>query len=541
MAKSVKCNSDEECEIIWPRATCRNRRCVCPENSIRKRSHSYGWVCLSLLDASTGMLGPPLTCPLPEGAGFRTIFNKDSAFLCQSKQKNHCQKGYECIQGIGYSTNQGDGVCCPTRENACRQICNKSNDGWILRWYFDGIECRSFLWNPEKNSTANNFTTKTHYGKSVCMPAPDSIYPYKKRLNFLKKGTIVQLNKKCNIDLRDVRLTSTELDHLLLDDMFIELTDNKLGQGAVGFVFKGYVYAKTKTRFKQKVFAAVKMSYPMPQKSMGLLDEAFRMSKLDHPNIVKLIAVSKLSFEAFRPMIAMEWLPGGSLAEYFRNHIRKNENAPLVYVRDIVHILRQVAQALKYLHESVDDSGYDASHGDVAARNVLLASTNLRCQAKLGDFGIPIDFGPRLPIPWLPPEIVSSLDRTRIIHRPESDVWMFGVLGWECATLGAEPHYQRTVDEIQQCFTWPDRGLHRPPSCPLDFWNFLMDCMSEQHRRPRFAGSVKTVSSAIYRLEILRITYERNDQIFTIYNNISNCTCHQHRCNIPLPSFSCKC
>lgn len=46
-------------------------------------------------------------------------------------------------------------------------------------------------------------------GKSVCMPAPDSIYPYKKRLNFLKKGTIVQLNKKCNIDLCDVRLTST--------------------------------------------------------------------------------------------------------------------------------------------------------------------------------------------------------------------------------------------------------------------------------------------------------------------------------------------
>lgn len=58
--------------------------------------------------------------------------------------------------------------------------------------------------------------------------------------------------------------------------------------------------------------------------------------------------------------------------------LQKNENAPLVYVRDIVHILRQVAQALKYLHESVDDSGYDASHGDVAARNVLLASTNLR-------------------------------------------------------------------------------------------------------------------------------------------------------------------
>uniref|UniRef100_F1LCK9 ALK tyrosine kinase receptor n=1 Tax=Ascaris suum TaxID=6253 RepID=F1LCK9_ASCSU len=205
--------------------------------------------------------------------------------------------------------------------------------------------------------------------------------------------------------------------------MFIELTDSKLGQGAVGFVFKGYVFPRTQTRFKQKVFAAVKMSYPMPQKSMGLLEEAYRMSKLNHPHIVKLIAVSKLSFQAFRPMIAMEWLPGGSLAEYFREHIRKRGNdAPPVYVRDIVDILRQVGEALKYLHESRDAAGNEISHGDIAARNVLLTSTKLQCKAKLGDFGLPLDFGPRLPIPWLPPEIVSCLDRTRIQHRPESDV-----------------------------------------------------------------------------------------------------------------------
>lgn len=42
--------------------------------------------------------------------------------------------------------------------------------------------------------------------------------------------------------------------------MFIELTDIKLGQGAVGFVFKGYVFPRTRTRFKQKVFAAVKVN-----------------------------------------------------------------------------------------------------------------------------------------------------------------------------------------------------------------------------------------------------------------------------------------
>ncbi|VDK75549.1 unnamed protein product [Onchocerca ochengi] len=319
----------------------------------------------------------------------------------------------------------------------------------------------------------------TQYGKNLCIPAPDSLYPYQKRLKFLKRA----------------------LQHLLVDDIFIELTDNKLGQGAVGFVFKGYVYPRTRSKL-QRVFAAVKMSYPMPQKSIGLLEEAYRMSKLDHPNIVKLIAVSKLSFQAFRPMIAIEWLPGEK---------RKT---------------------------SFDLPGNEVSHGDVAARNVLLTETNLRCTAKLGDFGLPNDFGPHLPIPWLPPEIVSRLDRTRIIHRPESDVWMFGVLGWECVTLGAEPHYQRTVDEIQQCFTWPDRGLRQPPTCPLDVWNFLLDCMSEQHRRPRFAGPTEIVSSAIYRLRILQQVYAKNTHTLDIYYNTTNCTCQQHRCNIPLPSFA---
>lgn len=45
---------------------------------------------------------------------------------------------------------------------------------------------------------------------------------------------------------------------------------------------------------------------------------------------------------------------------------------------------------------------------------------------------------------------------------------MFGVLSWECATLGADPHYQRTIEDICDCFKWPDRGLARPSNCPDD-------------------------------------------------------------------------
>ncbi|KAI6177005.1 Ephrin type-B receptor 1 [Aphelenchoides bicaudatus] len=355
------------------------------------------------------------------------------------------------------------------------------------------------------------------HGKKVCLPEPDSIYPYKRRLKYLKRV----------------------LDHLLVDDMFIELTDSKLGQGAVGFVFKGYVFPKTQTRFKQKTFAAVKMSYPMPQKSMGLLEEAARLARLDHPNIVRLIAVSKLSFSAFRPMFAMEWLPGGSLAEFFRDEIRRKDERERtrVFVKDILHILSQVGEALKYIHESSDQE--ISTHGDVAARNVLLNQHSLsNCVAKLGDFGLPIDFGPRLPIPWLPPEIVCALEKNPI-HRSESDVWMFGVLAWECATLGAEPHYQRNFEEIQQCFQLPDRGL-ACPHCPADYWHFLMDCLSEQHRRPRFAGLTDTPSSAIFRLRALEDQFKHSNQEFHMVLNVSNCNCQQHRCNVPLPNFTVK-
>uniref|UniRef100_A0A915CRP3 Protein kinase domain-containing protein n=1 Tax=Ditylenchus dipsaci TaxID=166011 RepID=A0A915CRP3_9BILA len=357
------------------------------------------------------------------------------------------------------------------------------------------------------------------HGKNVCHPSPDSIYPYKSRLKILKRV----------------------LNHLLVDDMFIELTDSKLGQGAVGFVFKGYVFPKTQTRFKQRTFAAVKMSYPMPQKSIGLLEEAARMAKLNHSNIVRIIAVSKLSFTAFRPMFAMEWLAGGSLAEFFRDKIRRKEERDRepVYIRDILHILKQVGDALKYIHESRDQAGNEFTHGDVAARNVLLTERNLNtATAKLGDFGLPLDFGPRLPIPWLPPEIVCSLDRANSKHRTESDVWMFGVLAWECATLGAEPHYQRTFEEIQQCFTLPHRGLPCPSECPSDFTAFVLECFMEQHRRPRFAGSVDSPNSAVGQLTALEAKFKHSSLQFKMVQNVSNCTCVQHRCNVPLPSFN---
>ncbi|VDD88147.1 unnamed protein product [Enterobius vermicularis] len=158
------CKEDSECECHWPRAFCRNGRCVCPKNTIRRKSDSYNWVCVSLLDAASGMIGSPFSCPLPEGAGHMVAQIQDGQTLCNPRKKDTCPKHYECIITVGAISGQANaGVCCPRREEACRQEPIISSDGWLIRWYFDGNDCKMFNWNPEKNTTtANNFTTKQH-------------------------------------------------------------------------------------------------------------------------------------------------------------------------------------------------------------------------------------------------------------------------------------------------------------------------------------------------------------------------------------------
>ncbi|KIH45391.1 hypothetical protein ANCDUO_24568 [Ancylostoma duodenale] len=67
------------------------------------------------------------------------------------------------------------------------------------------------------------------------------------------------------------------------------------------------------------------VSYPNPKHSVALLEESARICRLSHPNISRIVAVSHLSFAVLRPAVAVEWLPGGTLADYFQHQIRVRE------------------------------------------------------------------------------------------------------------------------------------------------------------------------------------------------------------------------
>ncbi|UMM32384.1 hypothetical protein L5515_006199 [Caenorhabditis briggsae] len=268
--------------------------------------------------------------------------------------------------------------------------------------------------------------------KKMCIPMSDSMYPHQKRLKQLER----------------------ELKNYLIDEESIEVDDYQIGQTSDGFIFRGGVFPKTRNRFNAKVTTAVKISFPIVGKSISLLEDALRLSKLDHPNLIRLLAVSQLSFSVFRPMIALEWLPGGTLADYFIYKIREKEDSDRspIQLKDMLSILYQVSQALKYIHSQLDEFGQELTHGRILTRNVLITEPDLKkCEVKLGDFGeAPSGLEYTTPIvAYMPPEILCCAERVPP-HRPENDVWMFGVFIWECLTLGAQPHFRKSVEDIKK-------------------------------------------------------------------------------------------
>lgn len=95
-------------------------------------------------------------------------------------------------------------------------------------------------------------------------------------------------------------------------------------------------------------------------------------------------------------------------------------------------------------------------HGDLAARNILLAENNV---VKICDFGLAKTMykdnnykkkgGELLPIKWM--AIESIRDR---IFSTQSDIWSFGIVLWEFFTLAktpypgmeAEKQYQKLIE-----------------------------------------------------------------------------------------------
>ena len=130
---------------------------------------------------------------------------------------------------------------------------------------------------------------------------------------------------------------------------------------------------------------------------------------------------------------------------------------------------------------------------DLAARNCMLSADTV---VKVGDFGMARDVYETeyyrkegrgfLPVRWMAPESI----RDGKFHQP-SDVWSYGVVLWEMATL-AEVPYQGLANEQVMSYVKEGRKMQRPENCPDVLYDMMSECWEAQpNARPTFLDICK--------------------------------------------------
>jgi serine/threonine protein kinase len=115
---------------------------------------------------------------------------------------------------------------------------------------------------------------------------------------------------------------------------------------------------------------------------------------------------------------------------------------------------------------------------------------------KVGDFGMARDVYETeyyrkegrgfLPVRWMAPESIRDGKFTS-----QSDVWSYGVVLWEMATL-AEVPYQGLANEQVMSYVKEGRKMHRPENCPDILFSMMSECWEvHANARPTFLDICK--------------------------------------------------
>ncbi|VDP31331.1 unnamed protein product [Schistosoma margrebowiei] len=182
----------------------------------------------------------------------------------------------------------------------------------------------------------------------------------------------------------------------------------KLGQGSFGEVWYG-------TWNNQMPVAIKKLLGNGNMNHARFLNEAELMHRLNHPNVVRILAVCTLPTNEPTYIIS-ELMENGSLKQYMQNKtIRHLEMLPSW----MVHLEEQ-----HYVHR------------DLRASNILVDSKN---RLKVADFGLTNTLErlvkTKYPVRWTAPEGILKQ-----AYSTKSDVWSFGILVHEILTFCELPY-----------------------------------------------------------------------------------------------------
>lgn len=277
----------------------------------------------------------------------------------------------------------------------------------------------------------------------------------------------------------------------------------ELGQGSFGMVYEGLLKP-------EDIRCAVKMinENTSVREKMEFLNEATMMKSFAGAHhVVNLLGVVSRGQPA---LVIMELLARGDLKSYLRSCREPPPSPP--DLRRILLMAAQVADGMAYL------DAHKFVHRDLAARNCMVAED---LTVKIGDFGMTRDIyetdyyrnGSKglLPIRWMSPESLADG-----IFTSQSDVWSFGVVLWEMATLAEQP-YQGLANEQVLQFVLGGGMLERPLCCPDVLHRLMVACWQRRpSRRQRFIQIVmdlETVSDLGQKFQHVSFYHSKEGQI----------------------------
>ncbi|MBN1863312.1 MAG: protein kinase [Victivallales bacterium] len=232
-----------------------------------------------------------------------------------------------------------------------------------------------------------------------------------------------------------------------------------LGAGNMGVVL---LVKKGKHYYAMKILRRENSSREHRTKVQRFIREAEILSKIDHPNVIKIFEYGVSEDEQI-PYIVMEFIPGRALNQIIRSANFSNEQS--------MYIIRQLAEALATVHK------FGILHRDIKPGNILITDD---LKIKLTDFGIAKIEDSELTITrevlgspaYMSPESFENSVKCDC----RSDIFSMGVIAYELLT-GVKPFHGETIGEMMNSIK------HHRPIEPLKINNsfppYLQDVLAK--------------------------------------------------------------